>query len=77
MPSWPVQFSIARKASEQFDQIGLTVPLPGQSHAIRLVAKSKEMEPTAWPDGAYSWIKLTMEVHSSALRAEVGPGLAA
>ena len=22
------------------------------------------MEPTAWPDGAYSWIKLTMEVHT-------------
>ena len=41
-----------------------------------LVAKSKEMEPAAWPDGAYSWIKLAMEVYSRALCAEVGQGLA-
>ena len=42
-----------------------------------LGAKSKEMEPTAWPDEAYSWIELAIEVQSSALRAEVGQGLAA
>ena len=76
-PSWPVQFWIAGEASEQFDQWGLTIPLPDQSHAIRFGHKTKEMEPAAGPGGTYSWIKLTMEVHSSALRAEVGQGLAA
>ena len=34
------------------------------------------VEPTAGPGGAHPWIKLTMEVYSRALRAEVGQGLA-
>ena len=41
------------------------------------VTKSKEMDPTAGPDGTYFLIELTMEVHSNALCPEIGQGLGA
>ena len=51
-------------------------PCLTKAEPSNLVAKPKDMEPIGGPSGAHSWIKLTMEVYSRALRAEVGQGLA-
>ena len=55
--------------------MGLDGPL-AKAMPSKFATEPKEVDPTAGPDGAYDCIKLTMEVHSRALRAEVGQGLA-